>query len=528
MKKYVVYSRLIDDEPKEKYAHGGVDAEVGLSARIAEWLGESAETADDEKAHEYEVLVGSVDRDRSRECLEKLALNQYGVFCFEDGIAVAGHCVAAVLMAGELLLSTPKEMLVAGYERIETNSEWWIDYPRFTRGRYLGMTDCSYGRVQTVFGDTTDADLEYYTEQLECAGFSRVWQNQIEENRFVRYEKDGNFVHVTYRGRMRRTSIISGDSGRCRTVLPEKTECEGDCSVTLTQLALDYSGGAFGMCYVIRLADSSFIIIDGGQIRVKNGYPKTYDHVRLYTLLTELNKRADGEIVINGWFMTHEHSDHFALFYWFCKEYGSKIRVDKYYDCSCTDAVAYNAKNPEYHTTRGRLNVAQEWCGGFERVTLISGDVIEMGDVKLEILYTVDDLFPERLHYFNDASFVCTMTYGGQRTLWLGDICTAPSRFLRENYSEKTLKSHIVQLAHHGLNGAEKELYDIADGRVLLWSLRYRIVDDIFAKEPIEEHKKLAYYLRDEMRVEEIITHTKDNDTLTLPYYTQGGTRERL
>ena len=528
MEKYVIYSSSLDDTPKEKYAHDGVDAEVGLSKKIAEWLGDGAEAANDSETYEYEILVGEVDRPRAKESLAALELNQYGIFCYENCIAVCGHCAASVLMAGELLMSLDRELLTDGYSNIVTHDAWWIDHPRFTYGEYCGMTDCSYDRIETVYKHTNEANVEAYISELEAAGFESVYSHSIEENRFYRLERDGKFLHITYLGRTGKTEIISGDGEKCKTVTPAQTDTSAGCKVILTQMALDYSGGSFGMCYIIRLEDGSFVIIDGGNVRIKNGYPKTYDYVRLYTLLQELNQREDGQIVISAWFMTHEHADHFWVFYWFCREYGDRVTVKAYYDCTCTDTVSYNSKNPDYHTTRGRLSKAQAWVGGFERVTLMAGDVLEFGNVRFEILYTIDDLFPERLHYFNDSSFVCTMTYGGQKTLWLGDICTAPSRFLRENYSEATLKSDIVQLAHHGLNGAEKELYDIADGEVLLWSLRDKLVDKIFAQEPVEEHQKLAYHLRDEMNVKEIITHTRHNDTFTLPYYTEGGERELL
>ena len=529
MEKYVIYSSLIDDNPKEKYAHDGVDAEVGLSKRIAEWLGDGACAANDSETHAYEILVGEVDRPRSKDTLAKLGLNQYGIFCYADGIAVCGHCAASILMAGELLMATDRELLTEGYSNIVTHDAWWIDYPSFKRGEYCGMTDCSYDRIETVYKNTCESDLDAYLSDLEAVGFERVFSNAIEQNRYERLEREGKFVHVTFLGRTGKTSVISGDKDKCKTVTPCYIDTSKGCKVTLTQMALDYTCGSFGMGYIIRLEDGSFVIIDGGNVRSKNGYPKTFDYVRLYTLLKELNQREDGQIVISAWFMTHEHADHFWVFYWLCREYGDKVTVKAYYDCSCTDAVSYNSKNPDFHTTRGRLSRSQEWVGGFERVTLMAGDVLEFGNVKFEILYTVDDLFPERLHYFNDSSFVCTMTYGGQKTLWLGDICTAPSRFLRENYSEKTLASDIVQLAHHGLNGAERELYDLADGKVLLWSLRDRLVKAMFAEEdPVEEHKKLAYHFRDEMNVKEIITHTKNNDTLTLPYDPESGEHELL
>ena len=109
------------------------------------------------------------------------------------------------------------------------------------------------------------------------------------------------------------------------------------------------------------------------------------------------------------------------------------------------------------------------------------------------------------------------MTYRGQATMWLGDICTAPSQFLRKHWKQKTLQSDIVQLAHHGLNGAELELYELIGGKVLLWSLRDKLVKNN-NENPTEPHHHLGRHLFYEMNAQEIILHTRYNDTLSLPY----------
>ncbi len=522
---FVVYDEALDDEVNEGYAHDGVDAEVGACKRIAEWIGDEAQIARDTETYEHEILVGITKREQTADALSRLDYNQYGIFGYKDKVAVCGHCAASTLMAAEELMKLDMSELTEGYCKIFINEAWVVDFPAFEYGRYVAMTDCAFDSVELVWEEVGADEFEKYCALLVSQGYALCSQNAIEKNIFRRYEKDGRLLHLTWRESGGRLALISGETSKNLPVGEMPCIEDGDGKVRLTQVTFDYAGGSFGMGYIITLADGSFILIDGGNVRVKNGYPKTYDYVRLYTLLKELNTREDGKIIIHAWFMTHDHADHFNVFYWFCKEYGEHVTVEKYYVCPCTAAVAYNSKNPDFASTNGRLERARAWAGGFDVVKLLPGDVIEIGGVRFDVLYTVDELYPERLRYFNDSSFVSVMTYGGQKTLWLGDICTAPSRFLRKHYTESTLKSDIVQLAHHGLNGAERELYDIIDGKVLLWSLRYKLVDAIFESEPIEEHKQIAHHLREEMNVEEIITHTKDNVTLDLPYDTKTGTQ---
>jgi hypothetical protein len=382
------------------------------------------------------------------------------------------------------------------------------------------MSDCSYDRVQWVWSKVTKPAVEAYRARLEVEGYEMTFQNKRDCNRFYRLQKDSHFLQLAYFAATHSLRLISGSLEKTKPVEAWPFDASLGAPVTLTQMALNYFGGSYGMCYVMTLEDGSFVIIDGGHVRATDGYPRTYDYLRLYMLLCELNKRPDGEIVISAWLMTHEHTDHFSVFYWFCRfchEFGRKVTLKRYCDCSCADAVAFNSKNPAYATSSGRLAKAREWIGGFEAVTLHTGDRLCFGALEFEVLYTVDDLFPARLRYFNDSSFVTRMTYRGQSTMWLGDICTTPSQFLRTHWKKKTLQSDIVQLAHHGLNGAELELYELIEGKVLLWSLWDKLVKTN-NENPTEPHHFIGRHIFYEMNAQEIFLHTRYNYTLPLPY----------
>lgn len=520
-KYYVVYPKGIDDVEKEAYAHSGIDPEVALCKRIAASLTD-AEVCDDEKIHDNEILVGETDRPETAAALSRLGDAQYGVFVMGDRVAVCGHCVAATVMAAELLLTVDPEQLTDGFALVKTCEKWFVDYSRPADGVFVGMSDACFDRAEWVWDQVGAKSVDDYRAALARDGYETVWENRIGENRFYRYQKEGVYLQVAYWSADRTLRVISGKLSQYMTA-PQEWRLDGACDkpVTLTQMTFDYACGSFGMCYILTLADGSFVILDGGHVRVAAGQPKTYDYLRLYTLLREMNTREDGRIVIRAWLMTHEHADHFNVFYWFCRfchDYGQQVTVQTYCACPCSDTVAYNAKNPEFHTSSGKLAKAREWIGGFDVAVLHSGDVLRFGELSFEILYTVDELYPTRLRYFNDSSFVAKMTYGGQSTMWLGDICTAPSAFLRKHYGADVLRSDIVQLAHHGLNGAEEELYGLIGAEVLLWSLWDRLVKNILEEEPKEPHHALSQRLAADPRVKEILKHTRHNYTLSLPY----------
>ena len=522
----VVYSHLIAATEKQGFVNGGVDPEFAYAQKIAQWLGQANVVSDLEHS-DREVLIGFVERPEMMIYLGRLTKNQFGVCCTGGKILVAGHCVATIVKACEHLLSLNPEDLVNGYDYREACKQWITDFPGYP-GRYLGMTDCCYGNVEFVY-ESNLITYETYIRALLELGYERAFANNICENRFARFIKNDHFLSVSYSPTEDRVRIISGslENNKFFDAFGSRNSTEKITQVNMTQMMLDYDGGSFGMCYIITLEDGSFVIFDGGHVRTKDGYPKTYDYVRLYTLLQELNRRPDGKIVISAWFMTHEHSDHFNVFYWFCKEYGDKVTIRAYGGCFCSPTVAYNAKNPEFHSTNGRLAQAMEWAGGFDLVTLQTGDSFTLGGVRFEILYTVDDLYPQRLHYFNDSSFVCKMTYGGQATMWLGDICAAPSEMLTKRYCAEFLQADFVNMAHHGLNGAHWELYEAINAKVLLWSLWEKLAIKQLAEDADTtiEHIAIAQRLLLKENPPECYYHKRPNYTFTLPYSGAEGER---
>ena len=56
----------------------------------------------------------------------------------------------------------------------------------------------------------------------------------------------------------------------------------------------------------------------------------------------------------------------------------------------------------------------------------------------------------------------------GKTCLFLNDASIGSGKRLLDTYKEK-LKSDIVQLAHHGQAGVDKDVYDAIDAKIRLW-----------------------------------------------------------
>ena len=91
---------------------------------------------------------------------------------------------------------------------------------------------------------------------------------------------------------------------------------------------------------------------------------------------------------------------------------------------------------------------------------------IEIGKARCEILGIKN---PEiTTNAINNSSMIIKMYFERKTVLFLGDTGAESSEKLIKNESKK-LESDIVQMAHHGQNGATEELYKLIKPKICLW-----------------------------------------------------------
>ena len=100
-----------------------------------------------------------------------------------------------------------------------------------------------------------------------------------------------------------------------------------------------------------------------------------------------------------------------------------------------------------------------------------AGQVYYFSGMQLEILSTEEDVYPlETVYYHNDACITWRLRFdSGNTVLFLGDNHPAINALLAKVYKDY-LKSDVLQMAHHGLTGAEITSYRFIDPDVCLWS----------------------------------------------------------
>ena len=217
--------------------------------------------------------------------------------------------------------------------------------------------------------------------------------------------------------------------------------------IQLTQLQANSHRQIMG--YIIKDSKGKVIVIDGGT---------SEDEPNLEKNIRELGNKVD------VWFITHPHSDHAGAFIKLIRD--TNISVGKVY---------YTMNEIEWYKQYAveRAIEAEEFENALQnerikdKVEEVSiNEVINIDFIKCEILGVKN---PEITNdAFNNSSMVIKMLLPKTSILFLGDTGVESGEKLISTQKEK-LKSDIVQVAHHGQNGANEDLYKEIQPKICLW-----------------------------------------------------------
>lgn len=203
------------------------------------------------------------------------------------------------------------------------------------------------------------------------------------------------------------------------------------------------------MGYIIKTENEKIIVIDGGTIDDTNN---------LINHINELGGKVD------YWFITHAHDDHAGAFLEIVNN--TEIEIDNIY-------VSLNSADWYIENEEARSEFSKNLINIVENSRIAEGvnapnvnDVIEIDNLKIDVLKVCSPEVTENAG--NEQSMVLKFNTNDTSILFLGDIGTEGSDWLIENQKDK-LKSDIVQMSHHGQNGASEELYEIISPDICLW-----------------------------------------------------------
>lgn len=338
-------------------------------------------------------------------------------------------------------------------------------------------TDCV---MQSVTSTTIEEVMEY-VDVLKASGYQEESHSSIENNYFYRLIQDDKRVYVNYYANEEKAIVVLDEQKGVSTAEISYTyepKAGEHTEVYMFGLKMDPNGMNIsapentsgyvnnGECLIIKCADNSVIIVDGGDTSQMGDT----DRERFTKLLDAITgKKEDEVITISAWCVTHIHNDHVMGFKTVLDANPEKYKVER---------VICNMPNPDV-TNRGRnvmfvntANAILENAPSCQDIKVHTGDVIRIADVTLTILYTHEDLadqdgvFPTR--DFNATSTVFMVeTNDGMRLLVTGDITERAEAVLCKHFTGETLKCDILQQPHHNFND-NTIVYEYADAQVML------------------------------------------------------------
>lgn len=347
----------------------------------------------------------------------------------------------------------------------------------FENDRYIRY-DCGLGSGSRLLTDCCKADFDALCEKAEQSGYKKIFCRISGENYYNGYlkpagadeiEQEG-LLYVYYSAPRAQLRIVFDPDA----VLPKTTPpLDGDFA-TITQLSLDQTNVDCGMSYVIKCCDNSFFIIDGG-------YFSQGECDRLYKHLLS-NSPGGGKINISGWFFTHAHNDHIGCFMDFLEKYGDKVNIAQilfnFPSMSLPESGGWN--RDDIRTTYKFYDILCKYARDIPIIRLHTGQVFTAGNLEFEVIYTHEDLYPHEIYNFNDTSTLLIMRACGKKALWLGDMSDDTSDIIVKTCPDN-LKCDIVQVSHHGFNGAKKEIYELAGAKTVFWpTADYRFDENIW------------------------------------------------
>lgn len=313
---------------------------------------------------------------------------------------------------------------------------------------YQGSGGTEIGRYENA----DESRFSDYSAALADAGFELYDENEIDGNLFRSFFKDDIAVFVSWFSRTGTLRVIAEPKGE----MPPLTDpYEARYETLLTGMKGETCVAAEGMGYIVRLADGSFVIIDGGM-----GDPDHVDSDKLMNILLSQKPEDAEKPVIAAWIFTHLHGDHIGVFNCFSLDHHDDVIIERLYYNFPRDEETAHSDSPYmlddtiYRYTQFRKNL-NDFYAGVPVVKLHSGNHFVVRNASFDVLYAYDDLYPLTIMDggMNENSLLIKMTVEGQSVLWTGDFAKNATDLVLREY-ETALRSEIVQMAHHGFNGS--------------------------------------------------------------------------
>jgi len=349
--------------------------------------------------------------------------------------------------------------------------------------------DAGQGSKTYVKKSATKSTFDTLCKDIESAGLKKYTSNTIGNNLFATYVTQTQIVHVMFfpnRSEIR-TAVDKRGTGTAGFALPGLSgENKYQSKTNSEMIVCDISNADWpgGMCIIFKLADGRFFIIDAGMGGKYADGRKWIGSSSGWIYQTLARHASDPKnIVVAGWLITHVHSDHAGGLYDMALGYHGSTDKGKHTVMPKEITKYIKIENLIYNQPAtgkfGRTGWMTTIINAFNVKNVIKahpGQVLYYADIKVTI-YGAQDTMLEKAGEsgdLNDFSLVARTEFNGKSALFLGDSDTIPNPRLAAIYKE-TLKSDILQLAHHGYGDTgDADVNSYCKPSMVLWVVSNR------------------------------------------------------
>ncbi len=333
-------------------------------------------------------------------------------------------------------------------------------------------------RMQIV-SKTNETEFAAYRDLLVSYGAAEVYNYTCDGNIYYQYDFRGEaYVYTYYTASVKEVRIIYDNQSECAPQDFGYTyEKQAGDTTVFYQYGVPMQDGSpedkykinHGHIYVMKLADNSVFVIDGG------GYQQ-FDEKQVdgfMAFLRQITGTSGSEKIKINWYVSHGHQDHMVGFLFFVKKYHKNLDFDRIF----FNIPTVNSSIGVFSTANSHkkmIGYIDDYIrdDGVKYIKIHTGQVFDLADIKIRVIYTHEDIVDpnsgesEIANDYNNSCSVIKIEFDGKSLLFLGDVNKPAMNVFLANNSAQTLASDAVQLAHHVLNDLSK-LYDVVKAPVV-------------------------------------------------------------